>query len=140
MAKSCWFGGWFIYFTKPNNLQCLWILPLAALLVVGCGKKADPNKPIEEIKKEVETMSVADLQSTAEAYAKEISGKTGEMKKVQARIKDLQPKDLLGEKAKQIKDEVSEIGGQIKALTQRYDIYVKKFKAAGGDITNIKVE
>lgn len=117
----------------------LWVLPVAVMLIAGCGKKADPNKPIDQIQKEVEGMSVGQLQSTAKAYADEISSKTSEMKKVQEKLKGLSPKDLLGEKAKSIKDEASKIGTEIKALSERYSIYADQFKKAGGDLSQIKV-
>ncbi|MDP3920522.1 MAG: hypothetical protein Q8R76_06935 [Candidatus Omnitrophota bacterium] len=122
-----------------KKLHFLWLLPVVMMVVTGCGKQADPNKPIDQIKQEVEGMSVSQLQSQAQAYAKEIQKKGSDMSQVQEKLKSLSPKDLLGEKAKGIKDEVSKIGSEVKALTQRYNIYADQFKQAGGDISKIQI-
>jgi len=115
------------------------VLPLAMVLVAGCGSKADSSKPIEEVKAEAEKMSVGDLESTAKAYVKEIKSQTEELGKVKDKLKDLSPKDLLSEKAKTIKDEISGVSKEISELTKRYNIYVDKLKAQGGDLSKVQI-
>ena len=118
-----------------RNFQLLAVLTLVVFTVVGCGKKADANKPIEQVKTEAQAMSAADLQKTAEAYAKEITSKKSEMTKTSEELKKLSPKDLLGEKAKSIKDRISALGSEASELTKRYEIYAREYKAKGGDVS-----
>ena len=109
-----------------------------SLALSGCSQ-ADSNKSIDGIKTEVEGMSVSQLESKAIAYAKEISNKTGDMDQVKKKLAELSPKDLLGEKAKEIKNDLSSIDSEIGALTKRYNIYADQFKKLGGDVAKIKI-
>lgn len=112
---------------------------LAIAFVSGCAKKADTNKPVEQIKAEVEKMSVSDLESNAKAYANEIIAKKSEIEKVADKVKSLSPTELFGDKAKSLKDQMSQIGNDVSALTERYQIYAQKFQQAGGDVSKIKI-
>lgn len=114
------------------------VLVLMGVALTGCSQ-VDSNKSIDEIKSEVEGMNVSQLESKASAYAKEISNKTADMEAVKKKLKELSPKDLLGEKAKEIKNDVSSIGSEITALTQRYNVYADQFKKLGGDLSKIQI-
>lgn len=114
------------------------VLPLALMVLAGCGKKADTSKPIDEIRKEVETMSAKDLEGTAKAYAREIQAQTQELDKVKEKLKGFSPKDLFSEKAKAIKEEVESASKELGELTKRFDIYAKEFEAKGGNISSLK--
>lgn len=109
------------------------------LSMAGCAKKIDTSKPIEQIQTEVQKMSVGDLQSTAKAYADAIQGKKSEIETVQKQLSSLSPKDLFGEKAGGIKDQLSKIGNEMNELSKRYEIYVQKFRELGGDISKVQV-
>lgn len=115
------------------------VLFLAAAVLQGCGKKADTSKPIEQIQQEVQSMSKADLESSAKAYVNEITAKKSELEKIGAQLKSLSPTEIFGEKAKGIKDQLSGIQSEMSALTQRYEIYAKKYQEVGGDLSTIKI-
>lgn len=118
----------------------LWILiPLLALVVTGCGKKADSKKPLEEIQKEVKTMSVKDLEAYSKAYAKELQSAQTDLEKIKSKLSELSPKDLFSDKAKGIKDQISAAGTEVSELTKRYQIYLKEFQAKGGDVSKVKI-
>ncbi len=117
-------------------LMCLAI----AVIGTGCGKKADPNKPIDQVKAEVEKMSVSDLEATARAYAKEIAAKKGKVDEIQAKLKGLSPMEVLGEKGSKIRDEAAQVATQVSALTERYEVYASKFQQSGGDLSKIKID
>lgn len=123
-----------------RNIQFLAILVLAAFAAAGCGKKADAHKPIEQVQAEAQKMSASDLQSTAQAYAKEITAKKSELNKVTDELKKLSPKDLLSEKAKSIKERISSVSNDAGELSKRYEIYARELQQKGGDLSKIKIE
>ena len=117
----------------------MWMLAgVLALGLAACAKKADTNKPVEEIKAEVQTMSLKDVESNAKAYAHEISAKQSEVEKVSQQVKSLSATEIFSEKAKGLKEQISKIGNEVSALTERYQIYAQKYQELGGDIANIK--
>jgi PBP1b-binding outer membrane lipoprotein LpoB len=120
-------------------LRSIALVLATSLLVFGCAKKADPNKPIDQIQKEVQNMSVSDLQSNALAYVDAIKAKKGEVTKVSDQLKALSPKELFSDKAKTIRDQAASVTKEVNALTQRYEIYAKKFAEKGGDMAKIKL-
>lgn len=117
----------------------LFLLSVALFSLSGCGKKADANKPIDQVQKEAAAMSANDLQSYAEAYAKEISKQKKELEKVGEQVKSLSPKELFSDKAREIKDSLGKIEANVSNLTQRYQVYADKFREKGGDLNKIQI-
>lgn len=119
------------------------LFPIAILtcfiVLAGCAKSADTSKPLDQIKSEVQTMSLNDLQGHARAYAQRIEGKKNELSKVAERIKTLTPDEVFGSKSKEIKDQLAQIEIQVNALSERYQIYAEKFKEKGGDLSSIRI-
>jgi uncharacterized coiled-coil DUF342 family protein len=122
-----------------NKLFSSLMVLFVAAAIVGCGKKADTSKPIDQIQQEVQTMSKSDLESNAKAYVNEISAKKSELEKISSQLKTLSPTEIFGEKAKGIKDQLSSVQSEVSALTQRYEIYAKKYQEVGGDLNAIKI-
>lgn len=122
-----------------NSGIAILVFCLAASFAAGCSKKADTQKPLGEIRKEIEGMSLNQLQGQAEAYAREIAGKRGELEKIQAQLTSLSPQELFGDKAKGIKDQMSRVASDTQALTDRYNIYAGKFQELGGDSSKIQI-
>lgn len=123
---------------KMNFRMLLMGLAVVAF-VYGCGKKADTNKPVEQIKQEVQAMSLSDLESNAKAYAKEVEAKKPELEKIAAEMKTLSPTEIFSDKAKEIKSRLSSVQGEISALMERYQVYAQKYQETGGDVSKIKV-
>lgn len=110
-----------------------------ALIFSGCGKKADPNKPIDQVQKEAQTMNVQDLQKNAEAYARAIQSKKSQLEKESEKLKSLSPKDMLSDKGKEFRDNMAKVGNDVQELTKRYEIYAQAFAQKGGDMSKIKI-
>ena len=99
-----------------------------ALLMAGCGSKADENKTPEQIKQEVTQMDAASIQAVIADYQKAIEEKTAELKKESDKLKELKPEELLGDKAKSIKDRIAELTKSIDKLKANMDAYAEGLK------------
>ncbi len=122
-----------------NRMLLTGIVLLNVFALAGCGSQADSSKPIAEVKAEAEKMSVKDLEKRAQVYAEAIMDQKGEMSKVGDELKSLSPKDIMGEKGKSLKNEMSALSSQVTELTKRYDVYAKKYRELGGDASKIKI-
>ena len=109
------------------------------LVIIGCGKKADENKPISEVKAEAEKMNAADLRTTAMSYKEAIEAKGKEVEKLAAKLKEIPVAEILGKEAKAIKAEVDTINKSVSALKERLQIYIDKLKEKGGDLSGLQI-
>ena len=144
------------------TLFCL--AALAGLTLAGCGKKpeksagpsapptaaqtgggtavnvtADVEKPVPEVEKQAQTMSVPDLRATAAQYAQAISVKKDDLQKVLDQVKALPLAEALSEKARNLKAEAQKIQTSIKDLTDRFQVYYNKLKEKGGDLSGLTI-
>src|SRR3989338_6307692 len=103
------------------------------VMLAGCGSGVDQNKPLDIIRQEIEGMSVSQLQSKAQAYANVLVSKKAELEKIHQALNGLSPAQLLGEETKRIRENLNKVGTDVKALTERYNLYVAKFKELGGN-------
>ena len=122
---------------KKIILYCLLVLSCVAL--VGCGKKADENKPTSEVKAEAEQMSVEKLRQMAMKYKDAILAKKGEVEKVGAQLKEIPVTKMLGSEAKEIKTEIEALSKSASALKERFQIYYQKLKEKGGDSSGLEL-
>ena len=124
--------------------------------IAGCGGGSDVSetKPMDQVQAEAATMDTPKLQDTVDAYKAQIAAKQGEIDKLSAKIKELQPqlgsaaKNLLGgltgsadakkgtadvEKVKaeitKLQESSNTLSESIKALQERMDVYVKQMSA-----------
>lgn len=122
---------------KKLTLYCA--LGLCVLALAGCGKKADENKPIAEVKAEAEEMSVKDLRAMATAYKNAITDKKAEVEKLAAKYADIPLAEKLGDKAKNMSSSIDSLNKSVSALTERYKIYYNKLKEKGGDVSGLEI-
>ncbi len=115
---------------------CL-LLVLCSLVVPGCGAKADENKPLSEVKAEAEQTSVEKLRQMAMAYKDAVLAKRGEVEKFTGKLKDIPIAEMLGGEAKQIKAEIENLNKSMSALKERFEVYYKKLKEKGGDLSGL---
>ena len=122
------------------RLHNLWIIAvvLAGISFSGCAKKADPKRPIEKIQKEVVTMSVADLESKASAYAAAVRLQKAEIMKIQQQIKKMPVEKVFSDKT--LTRKIAGIGREAEALFERYRIYVGALQEKGGDVSKVQID
>lgn len=118
----------------------LTVLISGAFVAAGCAEKADPKKPVQRIKKEVERMSVEELQSAAEAYAQKLRSQHAEVAKITERMKTISVEEIFSKKTKPIKDRFLSIQVESSALFQRYQIYINKLQEKGVDTSQIRID
>jgi hypothetical protein len=112
------------------------ILPFFAM---GCGKKADTNKSVDQIRQEVQAMSAQDLEAYAKAYASEISKQKAEVEKIASELKEIPVTQIFGEQAKSIKDRLSGVQSQVSALSERFQVYADKAREKGVNLDSVKI-
>ena len=121
-----------------NAVLCC-LIALCLFVIFGCGKKADENKPISEVKAEAEKMDTDGLRVMAMAYQKAIAAKNSEVEKLSAKLKDIPATEMLGNEAKELKADVDNLNKSISALKERFEVYYQNLKDKGGDLSGLQV-
>ena len=124
---------------NPKTITFYFLLVLCSLVLLGCGAKADEDKPLSEVKAEAEQMNVEKLRQMALAYEEAILAKRGEVEKLSAELKGIPVAKMLGSEAKEIKAEIENLNKSISALKERFGVYYNKLKEKGGDLTGLKI-
>ena len=120
-----------------RNIILCCLLALCPLAILGCGKKADENKPLSEVKAEAEKMDTDGLRKMAMAYKEAVEAKKSEVEKLTAKLKDIPVTEILGAEAKALKADIENLNKSISALKERYEVYYQKLKAEGGDLSGL---
>jgi len=122
---------------STKNIILYSVLVATLIVAVGCGKKADENKPISEVKAEAEKMNTDELRASAMAYKKAIEAKKGDVEKLADQLKEIPIAEMLGEEAKGLKADMDELQKSVSALQERFQIYYDKLKEKGGDVSGL---
>jgi len=115
------------------------MVALLAVSLIGCGKKADENKPIAKVKAEAEKMNVEQLKARATEYYDAIKAKQGDIEKVMTKLKDIPPLEATGKEAKGLQTDLSTLNTSISSLKARFQVYYNKLKEKGGDTTGLQL-
>jgi len=122
-----------------RNAVLCFLIALCLFAILGCGKKADENKPISEVKAEAEKLDTDGLRAMAMVYQKAIAAKNSEVEKVTAKLKDIPVTEMLGSEAKELKTDIDDLNKSISALKERFEVYYQKLKEQGGDLSGLQV-
>lgn len=112
---------------------------LLAVSLFGCGKKADENKPMADVKAEAEKMSVAKLRTTAKAYYDAIMAKQEDIDKTMAKLKEVPLTQAMGEETASLKADVDALTKSISNLKARFQVYYDKLAEKGGDTSGLEL-
>jgi len=104
------------------------LLLVASIALVGCGGGASETKPIADVAAEAQSMDAKQLEGMVAKYQKAIESKEADLMKIKDKLKDIPVKDLLGDEAKAIKGDISEVTSSMKALSERLSVYAKELK------------
>lgn len=112
---------------KTKKITLCVLLVMCLFVFTGCGKKkADPNKPVAEVKTEADKMDVKQLQDMKTAYEKALNDKKADVEKIVAELKKVPLTEMVGEDAKNMKADIDSVNKTIAALTERMKIYADK--------------
>jgi hypothetical protein len=127
---------------KMKQLKTIAFYCMVALLAVslfGCGKKADEGITIEQAKAKAEKMNVSQLRTEAKKYYDAIMAKQKDVDKIMAKIKDIPPLEAMGEEAKGLQADLSDLNKSLSNLKARFQVYYDKLKEKGGDTSGLQL-
>jgi polyhydroxyalkanoate synthesis regulator phasin len=96
---------------------------------------AEINQPIADLKAKVETLAQPELMAYASTYKDVLLEKKDQLAGLTSQLKGLAIGDILGEKGKAIKDQISQYTAQFNQLKERYGVYLDKLKSLGANIS-----
>lgn len=117
---------------KINFAILILVLSLAG--GYGCGKKAETEKTIDQVRLEAGKMSAVELEAAAKSYADKLSAKQADIEKFQNELRALTPAQMTGEKSKEYQVRANHLAEEVSALTARYQIYLTQYMAANGGL------
>lgn len=100
---------------------------------------AELNQPIADIKTKVASLGQPELMAYASTYKDVIVAKKDQLASLTSALKGLPMADMLGEKGKAIKAELSQYTNQLAGLKERYSVYLDKLKALGVDLSSFGI-
>ena len=121
-----------------NAVICC-LIALCLFAILGCGKKADENKPISEVEAEAEKMDTAGLRAKAMEYKEAIAAKSSDLEKLTAKLKDIPVTEMLGTEAKSLKADMENLEKSVSALKERFEVYYQKLKDTGADLSGLQL-
>ena len=111
---------------------------LAGLMIVamltGCGGSGssatiDENKPVSQIAADANKMGKAELQTMVTKYEAAIAENSKELAALQAKVKEIPITEMMGDKAKALKNDVSKITASASKLKDQMAAYAKELAA-----------
>lgn len=96
---------------------------------------AELDQPVADLKAKVETLAQPELLAYAGTYKDVLLEKKDQLAGLTSQLKGLPMGDMLGEKGKAIKDQISQYTTQFNGLKERYGVYLDKLKSLGVDLS-----
>jgi Skp family chaperone for outer membrane proteins len=98
-------------------------------MLAGCGNKIDENKPIDQVAADAAKMGQAELQKMVDTYQAAIADKSKEVEALMAKVKEIPISEMMGDKAKALKDDVGELKTSVDKLKDQMAVYAKELSA-----------
>jgi uncharacterized coiled-coil DUF342 family protein len=118
---------------------CMSIAVFSMIIILGCDKKADENKPLDEVKAEAAEMDVEDLREMALEYKETIYANLEEIGKIKNKIKEIPLKEMFGDQAQELKQELEPIIKSINELKKRFWVYYSELKKKSADLSGLEL-
>ena len=105
------------------------LLLCGAMFIAGCGQSADENKTPEQIKQEVTSMSVSDIEAVIAKYAKAIEAKSQELARETEKLSKVPLTEQQGDEAKKIRANMAGLTESLDKLKANMEAYTDGLKA-----------
>lgn len=122
---------------RRKTLQILLVVLGLLTVMNGCTRKVDSERSIDKIKKDIEVMSVAELEDYAMAYVSAIQSQRAQIQKIQEKIRKVPIEKFFSNQA--LQNDIKKVGRKAEALYVRYLLYVTALKQKGGDVTKVQL-
>lgn len=100
-------------------------------------KEVDLSKSIDQLKAEAEKMDVNALMEMAKKYKDAIAAKEKEFEAIGNKLAAIPMTEKLGAEAQKLTAEAQKITETMKALKERFDVYVAALTAKGGNAAGL---
>ncbi len=92
---------------------------------------ADLEQSIDALKQKAASFDQSQLQAYVDTYKEMILDKKDQIAEVGAKIKELPLTEMMGEKARALKEQMSQYSDELEALKERADVYLNLLKTGG---------
>jgi hypothetical protein len=96
---------------------------------------ADLNQSVEQIQQKVAGFDKTQVLAYVDQYKSVLLEKKGQIADLTGQLKDLSMTELMGDKAKVLKDQITQYSDQFAGLKDRYSIYLQKLEEFGVDLS-----
>jgi len=95
----------------------------------------DLNQSVEEIKQKVAGFDKTQVLAYVDQYKTVLLEKKDQVADLTAQLKSLPVTEMMSDKAKALKNQLSQYGGEFSGLKERYSVYLQKLEEFGVDLS-----
>jgi hypothetical protein len=106
---------------------------VSAMTVKAQDVMADLNLSVEQIKQKVAGFDKTQVLAYADQYKNVLLEKKDQVADLTGQMKGLSMTEMMGDKAKAIKDQIAQYSDQFTGLKDRYSVYLEKLETFGVD-------
>ena len=105
--------------------RLFWILPVLAILLVGCGEgEPDAGKTPEEVKQDAGQMDKSALEKKVEEYKGLIAEQQAKLEELSKQVEEIPVTEMMGEKANELKAQMTKVTDYISELEAKLQSYL----------------
>lgn len=102
---------------------------VSALQIKAEDVAADLKQSVDDLKQKAATFDTTQLQAYVEKYTEMIRDKKDQLEAETAKLKEIPVTEMMGEKAKAIKEQLAQYTDELAALKDRSAVYIDQLKA-----------
>ena len=101
---------------------------------------ADLSETVAQVKEKVQQMSMEQLRQKAEEYKTALAAKQEQLDQVVGQLKSIPVMDQMSDEAQGLQTDMKNLSDSIKALQERFNVYVNAIKAKGGNVSDLATD